>query len=427
MAKNRVIVKRLNAIQNFGAMDVLCTDKTGTLTQNRVSLSLHLDVDGNADERVLEYAYLNSQGQSGLKNLLDVAVLQHVELGKNLHLRHQYATIDEIPFDFVRKRLSVILSRGGGHRTLGPITRLVQRLSGLPSPESGALVLICKGAVEETLACCTFYETRGKLAKLDASRRAEALQRTRELNEDGLRVVAVAYKEIAAPNIQLDREPERRSALIANDGKGYCVADETNLVLLGYIAFLDPPKESTAAALAALKQSGVAIKILTGDNEVVTRKICKEVGLKVDRIALGPEIDRLNDDELSGLVEQVTIFAKLSPDQKARIVGALHARGHVVGFLGDGINDSLALKAADVGVSVDTAVDIAKESADIILLEKSLMVLQQGVIEGRKVFGNIVKYIKMGASSNFGSMFSVLGAQPVLAFPADVADSGAHE
>lgn len=375
MSKKRVIVKRLHAIQNFGAMDVLCTDKTGTLTQDRVLLKRHLDIRGNDSERVLEYAYLNSHYQSGLKNLLDVAILQHVELGKNLHLRHRYENIDEIPFDFVRRRLSVILSR-----------------------EDGTHVLICKGAVEEVFSACKHYEIGNELGTLDASHLTAAQAETCALNEDGFRVVAVAYKEIADLK------------------QSYSVEDESDLTLLGYIAFLDPPKETAGAAIAALNKSGVAVKILTGDNEIVTRKICHEVKLEVDRIVLGPEIEQMSEEALAELVESAAVFAKVSPAQKARVIGALHSSGHVVGFLGDGINDSPALKAADVGVSVDTAVDIAKESADIILLEKSLMVLQEGVIEGRKVFGNITKYIKMGASSNFGNMFSVLGASIFLPF-----------
>jgi len=400
MSKKRVIVKRLNAIQNFGAMDVLCTDKTGTLTQNRIILSLHLDVRGKDNERVLEYAYLNSHFQSGLQSLLDVAVLQHVELNQNLHLLHQYNKIDEVPFDFVRRRLSVILSRDDDNKPVEPskIGRFLGRLSGIPSRASVAHLFICKGAVEEVLAACKYFELGNKLRKLNARRRAEALEKARGLNEDGLRVLAVAYKEIVHPK------------------KSYSVADESNLTLLGFIAFLDPPKESAGATIAALSQAGVAVKILTGDNEIVTRKICREVGLEINQITLGPDIEKMNDDALADFAETVTVFAKVSPEQKARIIGALQSKGHVVGFLGDGINDSLALKAADVGVSVDTAVDIAKESADIILLEKSLRVLQEGVIEGRKVFGNIIKYIKMGASSNFGSMFSVLGASLFLPF-----------
>jgi Mg2+-importing ATPase len=399
MSKKRVIVKRLNAIQNFGAMDVLCTDKTGTLTQNKIILSRHLDVRGDNSERVLEYAYLNSHFQSGLKSLLDVAVLDHAELGNRVHLRHQYKCIDEIPFDFVRRRLSVILSRDDDKASEpGKIGRFLRRLSGMRSLESGAHVLICKGAVEEVLSECKYFERGDRQGPLNASRRAEFLAKARNLSEDGLRVIAVAIREISHLK------------------KTYSAADESDLTLLGFIAFLDPPKDSAGAAIAALNRSGVAVKILTGDNEIVTRKICREVGMEIDRIALGPEMEMMTACELADLAEGVTVFAKVSPEQKARIVRALHSRGHVVGFLGDGINDSLALKAADVGVSVDTAVDIAKESADIILLEKSLLVLQQGVIEGRKVFGNIVKYIKMGASSNFGSMLSVVGASLFLPF-----------
>ncbi|SFK68413.1 magnesium-translocating P-type ATPase [Methylocapsa palsarum] len=375
MSKKRVIVKRLQAIQNFGAMDVLCTDKTGTLTQDRIILKRSLDIRGDESERVLEFAYLNSHYQSGLKNLLDIAVLEHADIGKNLHLKHRYEKVDEIPFDFVRRRLSVVLSR-----------------------EDGSHVLICKGAVEEVFSVCRRYELNDSCGFLDSSHLAQAQAETKELNEDGFRVVAVAYKEI--PDLS----------------QGFSIADESDLTLLGYIAFLDPPKETARPAIAALNQSGVSVKILTGDNEIITRKICREVGFDVGRIVLGAEIEKLSEPALAGLAETAAVFAKVTPAQKARVIRALHASGHVVGFLGDGINDSPALKAADVGVSVDTAVDIAKESADIILLEKSLMVLQEGVIEGRKVFCNITKYIKMGGSSNFGNMFSVLGASMFLPF-----------
>jgi Mg2+-importing ATPase len=375
MSRKRVIVKRLNAIQNFGAMDVLCTDKTGTLTQDRIILKRHLDMRGEESERVLEYAYLNSHYQSGLKNLLDVAVLQHVELGRNLHMRHQYSKVDEIPFDFQRRRLSVVLGR-----------------------EDGKHILICKGAVEEIFAVCKSYQLDDEVGPLDASHFALAQEETTQLNADGFRVVAVAYREIA----------QTKAA--------YSVDDEKELTLVGYVAFLDPPKESAGPAIAALGKAGVRVKILTGDNDVVTRKVCREVGMTAGRIVLGPEIEGMSEDALATLAEEVAVFAKVSPAQKARIIAACQRGGHVVGFLGDGINDSPALKAADVGVSVDTAVDIAKESADIILLEKSLGVLGDGVLEGRKVFGNITKYIKMGASSNFGNMFSVLGASIILPF-----------
>ena len=375
MSKKKVIVKRLNAIQNFGAMDVLCTDKTGTLTQDRIILQRHLDVRGGNSDRVLEYAYLNSFHQSGLKNLLDVAVLKHVELNEKLKVDEHFSKIDEIPFDFERRRMSVVLKRG-----------------------DDAHILICKGAVEEVFAACKYYAIDGETGPLDPSHFAQAQETTAKLNADGFRVIAVAFKEM----------PPEQTA--------YSVKDEAGLTLLGYIAFLDPPKETAAAAIATLKARGVQVKILTGDNDIVTRKICNDVSLPVDHIVLGHEMETLSPDQLAHLAETATVFAKVSPAQKAAIIDALHRKGHVVGYLGDGINDGPALKAADVGISVESAVDIAKETADIILLEKSLAVLGDGVIEGRKVFGNITKYIKMGASSNFGNMFSVLGASIFLPF-----------
>jgi P-type Mg2+ transporter len=375
MSRKRVIVKRLNAIQNFGAMDVLCTDKTGTLTQDKIILKHHFDLHGRESTRVLEYAYLNSHYQSGLKNLLDVAVLDHVEMREHLQLEHRFEKVDELPFDFSRRRMSVVLST-----------------------EEGRHVLICKGAVEEVFAACTHYAMDDDVAQLDTSHLVQMQQQTARLNADGFRVIAVAYKEI------VDLQP------------AYHVEDENNLILLGYIAFLDPPKESAGIAIAALARSGVRVKILTGDNDIIARKICREVGVATDDILLGGDIEKMSDQELAARINTATICAKVSPAQKARIIEALHLTGHVVGFLGDGINDGPALKSADVGVSVDTAVDIAKESADIILLEKSLMVLAEGVLEGRKIFGNITKYIKMGASSNFGNMFSMLGASIFLPF-----------
>jgi P-type Mg2+ transporter len=375
MSRAKVIVKRLNAIQNFGAMDVLCADKTGTLTQDRIILKRHLDIRGKDSERVLQYAYLNSHFQSGLKNLLDIAVLQHVEMHKVLGIDEGFAKVDEIPFDFARRRLSVVVS----HR-------------------NDRHILICKGAVEEIFAVCTHYEVNRERGRLDEGHLATAKEETVALNADGFRVVAVAYKELATPKTV------------------YSVADEADLTLLGYIAFLDPPKETAGEAIAALARKGVAVKILTGDNDVITRKVCRDVGLNPSEILLGASIERMSEEELADAASRGTVFAKLTPAQKERIVHALHRRGHVVGFLGDGINDSPALKAADVGISVDSAVDIAKESTDIILLEKSLMVLQEGVIEGRKIFANITKYIKMSASSNFGNMFSVLGASLFLPF-----------
>ncbi|HEV7166299.1 MAG TPA: magnesium-translocating P-type ATPase [Gammaproteobacteria bacterium] len=375
MSRHKVIVKRLSSIQNFGAMDVLCTDKTGTLTQDKVFLEKHVDIHGVESERVLEFAFLNSYYQSGLRNLLDVAVLEKVDMYADLHPEKNYRKVDEIPFDFQRRRMSVVVEE-----------------------EEARHVLICKGAVEEIFSICSRAEIEGEIEPLVPQDLLRIQDVTLALNEDGFRVIAVAYKE----TIEAKRT--------------YSVADESGMVLLGYIAFLDPPKETAKLAIAKLNQHGVAVKVLTGDNDTVTRKICSEVGLEVSHIVLGRDLENMSDEELAEKAETTSVFAKLAPEQKARVIRALHRRGHVVGFLGDGINDGPALKAADVGISVDTAVDIAKESADIILLEKNLLVLEEGVLEGRKVFGNIVKYIKMGASSNFGNMFSVLGASIFLPF-----------
>ncbi|MCD2175762.1 magnesium-translocating P-type ATPase [Rhizobium sp. C4] len=375
MAKKHAIVKRLDAIQNFGAMDVLCTDKTGTLTQDRVVLKLHLDVAGHNDDNVLKYAYLNSHFQSGLRNLLDVAIQNHAELEEHLSVDGGYSKIDEIPFDFNRRRLSVVVG----------------------TPE-GKTLLICKGAVEEVLAVCADCRTADGSRPLDAAHRTSIADVTARLNGDGFRVIALGTREIAEPK------------------SSYHAGDEAGLTLQGFVAFLDPPKETAAAALAALAASGVSIKILTGDNDLVTLKTCRDVGLTVTGVATGHEIEAMDDEALRKAIERTNVFAKVSPAQKARIIAALQASDHVVGFLGDGINDGPALKRADVGISVDTAADIAKESADIILLEKNLAILNEGVLEGRRVFGNIVKYIKMGASSSFGNMFSVLGASMFLPF-----------
>ena len=375
MSRRKVIVKRLNAIQNFGAMDTLCTDKTGTLTQNQIILQYHRDIEGATSDRVLQYAWLNSHFQSGLNNLMDEAVLTFAKAPGAPACAAPQAKIDELPFDFQRRCMSVVID-----------------------PGDGTHLLITKGAVEEIFAKCSDYALDGGGGPLDASHRADAQRDTEHLNGDGFRVVAVAYKIIATPK------------------PAYTVADETGLTLLGTIAFLDPPKDGVAEAIAALNRSGVAVKILTGDNDLITRTICRQVGLPVERIVLGAEVALMDDLALETAAEHATVFAKVSPDQKARVIDALQRRGHVVGYLGDGINDGPALRAADVGISVDTAVDIAKESADIILLEKSLAVLQDGVIEGRKTFGNIVKYIKMGASSNFGNMFSVLTGSVFLPF-----------
>ena len=375
MSRKKVIVKRLNAIQNFGAMDILCADKTGTLTQDRVILEKYIDIAGKSDERVLEFAYLNSHYQSGLKNLLDIAVLEHAEIHKKLHEVSVYQKIDEIPFDFQRRRMSVIVEK--------------DQLSHL---------LICKGAVEELLGICDRFQQGDQILPLESSHMEDARRIVKELNEDGFRVIAVAYREVSREHVV------------------YEPIDESNLILSGYVAFLDPPKESAGLAIAALRKYGVAVKILTGDNEGVSRKICHDVGLPVETVLLGSQIEQMSDVELAAAVENTIIFAKLYPQQKARIINALQKKGHVVGFMGDGINDGPALKAADVGISVDNAVDIAKESADIILMEKNLMVIKDGVIEGRKVFGNIIKYIRMSASSNFGNMFSVIGASAFLPF-----------
>ena len=379
LSKKKVIVKRLDAIQNFGAMDVLCTDKTGTLTQDKIFLERCIDATGEESRRVLEYAYLNSYYQTGLKNLLDRAVLDHAEMHRELGLVTNYRKVDEIPFDFERRRMSVVVSERDHHHEL-----------------------ICKGAVEEIVAVCTKMQRGDQFVDLTPERLAEIHALTGSMNAEGLRVVAVATS---------DHPPIKQQ---------YSVADETNLTLVGYIAFLDPPKESTAPALAALREHGITVKVLTGDNDLVTVKICKEVGLALPAdgsgIVLGSHIETISDAELSEVAERCTVFAKLSPTHKERIVRALHDRGHVVGFMGDGINDAPALRAADIGISVDTAVDIAKEAADLILLEKSLMVLEEGVLEGRRTFANMLKYIKMTASSNFGNVFSVLIAGVVLPF-----------
>jgi Mg2+-importing ATPase len=375
MSRRKVIVKRLSAIQNLGAMNVLCTDKTGTLTQNKVILERHVDVFGADSARVLELAYLNSHFQTGMRNLLDVAILEHAGMRAHVRIPHRYRKIDEVPFDFRRRRMSVAVSTEDAHP-----------------------ILICKGAVEEILAVCSRVDERGSAVPIRGSHRADILPVIRDLNEDGFRVIAVAYKPIPA-------------------SKKTCTgADESDMILAGYVAFLDPPKESASAAIRSLHRHGVQVKVLTGDNDVVSRKVCAMVGIDPGQSALGSELDALDDAKLAELCARTTLFAKLAPEDKARIIGALRRGGDVVGYLGDGINDGPALKAADVGVSVDSAADIAKESADIILLEKSLLVLADGVIEGRRVFANIVKYIRMGASSAFGNMLSVVGASAFLPF-----------
>ncbi len=375
MAKRKSIVKRLNAIQNFGAMDVLCTDKTGTLTQDRIILEQHLDIHGDESERVLELAYLNSFYQTGLKNLLDVAVIEYTRENQAMGHDAVYRKVDEVPFDFTRRRLSVIVEAAPGEH-----------------------LLVCKGAVEEVLSCCARVEDRDEVVPLTVAMRNQVLGLAEDLSRDGLRVLAVAYRPFDATRAE------------------YHLADESELVLAGCLTFLDPPKETAGPAIAALREHGVAIKILTGDNELVTRKVCSEVGLDVGEVILGADLEQLTDAELADVVEKATVLAKLSPTQKSRVVRVLQRRGHTVGYLGDGINDAPALRDADVGISVDTGADIAKESADIILLEKSLLVLEEGVVLGRRTFGNIIKYIKMTASSNFGNMFSVLGSSIILPF-----------
>ncbi|MDH0288998.1 magnesium-translocating P-type ATPase, partial [Pseudomonas sp. GD04087] len=375
LSRRKVIVKRLDAIQNFGAMDILCTDKTGTLTQDRIVLERHTDAFGQVQDRVLQLAFLNSHYQTGLKNLLDVAVLEHVELRHALKVDSRFRKLDEIPFDFARRRMSVVVSeREDNH------------------------LLICKGALEEVLAVCDTVETAEGSEPLTGARLDSIRAVADGLNQEGLRVVAVATREL----------PPTRDV--------YGVADESGLCLAGYIAFLDPPKETTAPALRALAQNGVAVKVLTGDNDRVSLKVCRDVGLVVEGVLLGPQLDELDDAVLGELAERTTLFAKLTPSHKERLVRVLRERGHVVGFLGDGINDAPALRTADIGISVDSAVDIAKEAADLILLEKSLMVLEEGVIEGRRTFANMLKYIRMTASSNFGNVFSVLVASAFIPF-----------
>jgi Mg2+-importing ATPase len=375
MSRKKVIVKRLDAIQNFGAMNVLCTDKTGTLTQDKIYLERHTDVLGHPSDDVLKHAYLNSFYQTGLKNLLDVAVLEHADLQRELKIETNFRKVDEIPFDFQRRRMSVVVAEGGDtHR------------------------LICKGALEEVMAVCTRVRIGHDDWPLEHDHLLRIRQVTSELNNDGLRVVAVAAREM----------PPHQEA--------YGVVDENDLTLIGYVAFLDPPKQTTAPALKALQEHGITVKVLTGDNALVTSKVCREVGLPMDGVLLGSDIENVDDAELGRLAETCHVFAKLTPTHKERVVRALRANGHVVGFLGDGINDAAALRAADIGISVDSAVDIAKEAADLIMLEKSLMVLEQGVLEGRRTSANMVKYVKMNASSNFGNVFSVLVASVFLPF-----------
>lgn len=377
MSKKKVIVKRLNSIQNFGGMDTLCTDKTGTLTEGKIVLEKYLNLYGNSDDKVLQYGYLNSFYHTGLKSLLDAAILDHEELEEGLKAKEKYHKIDEIPFDFIRRRMSVIVE-----------------------DDSGLNILICKGAVEEVMSLCKGVLADGKALDMLPEDHDKGLKIASDLNGQGFRVIALAYKEMPG----------------AKDTPTYSVKDESDMILLGFMAFLDPPKATAAEALKKLKDLHVEVKILTGDNEIITAYICREVGLAVDEVLLGPQIEAMSEADLDEAVSSASVFAKLAPAHKEHIIRSLQRKGHVVGFMGDGINDAPALKAADVGISVNTAVDIAKESSDIILLENNLLVLEQGVLEGRKVFGNITKYINMAASSNFGNMFSVVGASAFLPF-----------
>lgn len=377
MSKKQTIVKNLNSIQNFGAMDILCTDKTGTLTQDRVVLEYHWNVNGEDDTRVLRHAYLNSYFQTGYKNLMDVAIIHKTEEADSglPDLSESYVKVDEIPFDFTRRRLTTVVQ-----------------------DKNGKTQMVTKGAVEELLSICAYAECDGSVQPLTKEVRWRILKTVDELNEKGFRVLAIAQKSNPSPV------------------GAFGVKDECDMVLIGYLAFLDPPKESTADAIRALQAHGVTTKILTGDNDKVTRTICKQVGLEVRNMLLGSDLDGMTDEALAREAETTDVFAKLTPDQKSRVVSVLRGNGHTVGFMGDGINDAAAMKSADIGISVDTAVDVAKESADIILLEKDLMVLEQGIIEGRKTYANMIKYIKMTASSNFGNMFSVLAASALLPF-----------
>ena len=380
MSKKQTIVKNLNSIQNFGAIDILCTDKTGTLTQDKVVLEYHLNVNGEDDLRVLGHAYLNSYFQTGYKNLMDVAIIQKTEEEEAddpqlVDLSEHYVKVDEIPFDFARRRLTTVVQN-----------------------QDGKTQMVTKGAVEEMLSICSFAECDGKVRPMTKELKSRILATVDDLNEKGFRVLAIAQKSNPSP------------------AGAFGVTDECDMVLMGYLAFLDPPKESTADAIKALKAHGVTTKILTGDNDKVTRTICKQVGLKVRNMLLGSDLENMSDQELAKAAETTDVFAKLTPDQKARVVSVFRENGHTVGFMGDGINDASAMKSADIGISVDTAVDVAKESADIVLLEKDLMVLEEGIIEGRKTYANMIKYIKMTASSNFGNMFSVLAASALLPF-----------
>ena len=375
MSKKKTIIKKLDSIQNFGAMDILCTDKTGTLTEDRIVLEKYLNINGEEDKRILKHVFLNSYFQTGLGNNIDSAIIDRGKKSELIEMAKNYEKVSEIPYDFTRRRLSIVVKDKEGKRQL-----------------------ITKGAVEEMLEISSYVDLDGVVSDITDEKKKHILDVTRELNEEGLRVVAVAQKN----NIEYKQD--------------FVTADEKEMVLMGFIGFLDPPKESAKVAIKALNENGVRVIVLTGDNEVITRTICNKVNINTEDIILGSEIANLSDDELKKLCEKVNVFAKLSPKEKSRIVDIFKQSGHVVGYMGDGINDSASLHQADVGISVDSAVDIAKESADIILLEKDLMVLKDGIKEGRKTFGNLLKYIKMGLSFNFGEMMSVIIASIALPF-----------
>lgn len=377
MSKKKTIVKNLNAIQNFGAMNILCTDKTGTLTCDKIVLEKYINADGSNDEskRILRHAYFNSYFQTGLKNLMDKAILSHVKELKLEHLKDAYTKVDEIPFDFIRRRMSVVIEDKQGKRQI-----------------------ITKGAVEEMLSICSHTEFNGEVQSLTDKLKVKAQKISEEMNRKGMRVLAVAQK-----------------SYIEKVGN-FSVSDEKEMVLIGFLAFLDPPKPSTAEAIKQLHEYGVEVKILSGDNDIVVKAIGRQVGIDTSYSLTGPDIENMDEATLKERVKTTTCFSKLTPLQKTQIISILQEQENTVGFLGDGINDAAALRQSDIGISVDSAVDIAKESADIILLEKDLMVLEDGVLEGRKTFGNINKYIKMTASSNFGNMFSVMFASAFLPF-----------
>jgi P-type Mg2+ transporter len=369
MSKKGVIAKRLSAIETFGSMNVLCTDKTGTLTENQIKLLLHIDMEGKEDEKVLLYSFLNSHMQTGLKSPLDDAILKHQEIDIT-----NFQKIDEVPFDFVRRRVSVVVE------------------------EKRHRFFIAKGAPEEILKVCSYYEVEGLIYDISEEIRKKIQQKYFDLSAEGLRVLGVASKKLR----------EEKAV--------YSINDERDMTFLGFVAFLDPPKETAKQSLQMLSKANVELKILTGDNELVTRKVCSELGFEVKGVVLGNEISLMTDEGLAAVVEDANVFARVTPAQKDRIITVLKTNGHVVGFMGDGINDAPSIKTSDVGISVSNAVDVARESADIILLKNDLTVLGEGVLEGRKTFGNTMKYIMMGVSSNFGNMFSAAGGSVFLPF-----------